>query len=55
MCGEVSPDLVSGCEEARVILEGLLHQLTEAVEEGQQLLNVFLRVLNTHTHNAGEG
>lgn len=43
-------DLVSGCEEARVVLEGLLHQLTEAVKQSQQLLHVLLRVLDKHKH-----
>jgi len=41
--------LISCCEEARVVLEGLLYQLTEAVKQSQQLLHVLLRVLDKHT------
>lgn len=40
-------DLVPGCEEARVVLKGILHQFTEAVEQGEELLHVLLRVLHT--------
>lgn len=43
-------DLISRCEEARVVLEGLFHQLTEAVKQRQQLLHVLLRVLDKHIH-----
>lgn len=42
---KTSAHFVSGCEEARVVLKGLFHQLTEAVEQGEQLLHILLRVL----------
>lgn len=43
-------DLISCCEEAWVILESLLYQLTEAVKQSQQLLHILFRVLDKHTH-----
>lgn len=44
-----STDLVSGCEEAGVVLEGLFYQFTEAIKQSQQLLHVLFRVLDKHT------
>lgn len=43
----VDTHLVSGCQEPRVILKSLFDQPTEAVEQGEQLLHVLLRILKT--------
>lgn len=37
--------LVSGCQEPGVVLKRLFDQPTEAVEQGEQLLHILLRVL----------
>lgn len=43
---------VSSSQEAWIILKGLFHQSTEAVKQGEQLLHVFLWVLQQRPDGA---